>query len=1027
MGQNVLTAFKVSDYQLIGTRKTLNCVNSGRVSFDITGGVFPYYIETYLNTSLLRIDTFPTFQNSGTNVNLPDYKDYYNIESLPAGFFTFIIKDGNNYLLPEITETVKHVYQDFRCNGIAISPTANIHDYNVVQLNFEDINDDTDDLYKYYYDQRYRNISWWEYTYSYNGEPEKDWSNIPPAWNVNDTVTSASKYCDIWNNNYQIKVRVKECGTSECNTTRTVKYNDGLVISLSEIFDEITGCPTDSIKFTVHFKALEATGFFTTPVNCQITHSSSGEIWAQTTIDSREWLWEKVIPRSITGDVLFIEIIDDKNCPLIFGNYEISEPLSTHWNINAFGRVGNSPTDFDQIILECFSEKPPEGTKIELTESPNSNYYHYIATYNRTLNNWSITQDNTGFTVVPEADSKIVMRSYDLVSGNYHWVITDSCDRHDVIQKSFEFFKYEIEDSLTFEERMTCDKKVFLPKLKFVKIRKDGGAAIPLLVHFEVSGAPGGYFPSSGICNQDSITLTKPGNYQVSFKLSEGEDISCYLPPVTITYNYRDLSVTHAYGYVCNNETYLINKIVVIVDSSSGVAPYLFELYNQYGDYITSNTTGIFLDIGASGTIFNVMITDRCGTSYNQEITVTNPELGVEAATAENENVCQGNSIRLHAIDIAEYPLEYLWKGPNNYASLSKDPVINNATLLNKGYYYLYLTGWECAITDSVFINIIPPDTAYIVDTVCLGSRYIKYGFDLAPLCKPDTTYIFYQSGLQTLQYQCDSTVSLFLTVEECAALSIGSIDEICADDPFFVLPFNYKDDNFFYSIQFNTNAQEQGFINIDSGIVIHADYIEIPMPKGNDIQDYVMPHSHYSASIVVDNGGCKSDVLEFPFRISYPSWIIEQKWNDVIALLNDRYNGGYTFSKYEWFKNGVKLEGEYQSYIYILPTLEIGAEYRARLTRTLDGEVFFTCPFVPEYRPGMKVYPSFASQNEPIYIETQQDGNVFVWNLLGQKIAQHQIFKNQVNIINVNKTGFFVLEIVPTSGIKQTFKIIVQ
>ena len=73
------TAFKINDYILIGTRKTFNCKNSGRVSLEIKGGVFPYIIETYLDNSIHRRDTFPTFQNLGTDSLLPDYKNFYNI------------------------------------------------------------------------------------------------------------------------------------------------------------------------------------------------------------------------------------------------------------------------------------------------------------------------------------------------------------------------------------------------------------------------------------------------------------------------------------------------------------------------------------------------------------------------------------------------------------------------------------------------------------------------------------------------------------------------------------------------------------------------------------------------------------------------------------------------------------------------------------------------------------------------------------------------------------------------------------
>jgi hypothetical protein len=496
-----------------------------------------------------------------------------------------------------------------------------------------------------------------------------------------------------------------------------------------------------------------------------------------------------------------------------------------------------------------------------------------------------------------------------------------------------------------------------------------------------------------------------------------------------MNFAYNNLSLKNVYGYACNDGIKKVVKVVATVDSTSGMAPYTFDIYKENGNYITSNTTGIFFNIGAPDSTLLITITDNCGaTISNQRVKITNLESGTKVAFADNTNVCLGNEIRLHGASVVGAHMGYKWTGPDEFSSQSKDPIIDNATINHEGNYILSISGLECLIIDSIYITVILPDTGYIQDFTCRGIRYTNFGFDIEPLDVPDSTYIFYRSGLESTLYRCDSTARLFLTVRDYASFSIDSVGETCADEPYLLLPCNfYNEQKFFYNVHFNEIALQQGFQNVDSGKITHDNYLEIAIPHGINKQDYAVPHNHYTASIFVNNGKCNSRVYDFPVQISYPNWIIEQKWNDVLTLLNDRYNGGYFFSNYEWYKNGEKLEGENGSYIYILPTLDFDAEYRARVTRVSDGEAVFTCPLRPVYRPGMKVYPQLASLNEPIFIETQQSGTVFIWNILGQKVDQYPVLENQINKISINKTGFFILEILTNNNLRETFKVIIK
>ena len=85
-----------------------------------------------------------------------------------------------------------------------------------------------------------------------------------------------------------------------------------------------------------------------------------------------------------------------------------------------------------------------------------------------------------------------------------------------------------------------------------------------------------------------------------------------------------------------------------------------------------------------------------------------------------------------------------------------------------------------------------------------------------------------------------------------------------------------------------------------------------------------------------------------------YPASVFTQKWNDVLAVYNDRYNRGegregYHITAFQWYKDGQPIDGATGSYYYTGPDeqLDFNALYSVLLTRD-DGTVIRSC----EYRP---------------------------------------------------------------------------
>ncbi len=89
--------------------------------------------------------------------------------------------------------------------------------------------------------------------------------------------------------------------------------------------------------------------------------------------------------------------------------------------------------------------------------------------------------------------------------------------------------------------------------------------------------------------------------------------------------------------------------------------------------------------------------------------------------------------------------------------------------------------------------------------------------------------------------------------------------------------------------------------------------------------------------------------MIPFVFELRYANTVIAQRWNDVIALYNTDYNGGYDFVRYQWYKNGQPIEGATLSYLYEPQGLDLTAEYAAMVERSQDGLTLMTCPFTPQ------------------------------------------------------------------------------
>ncbi|MBQ0076384.1 MAG: T9SS type A sorting domain-containing protein, partial [Bacteroidales bacterium] len=281
---------------------------------------------------------------------------------------------------------------------------------------------------------------------------------------------------------------------------------------------------------------------------------------------------------------------------------------------------------------------------------------------------------------------------------------------------------------------------------------------------------------------------------------------------------------------------------------------------------------------------------------------------------------------------------------------------------------------------------------------------------------------------------------TLNLTVEMPTQIVSARLvqDEVCADDDEVQISFIYngaKPSN--YSILFDSRALKEGFTDIHNQPFGEDMLAKIPLPKRTDPAylehaNYIRPDMYYLKMVLESQvcGNSQSDTLSFMVR--YPSWLLEQNWSDVVALLSSTYNGGYQFSQYDWYVNGVRITNAGNSYLYS-KDLRPGDQVYVSATREGENYSITSCPITivkPEadkYPHPILVYPSSAPKKMPcITIQSTEDGQFDVYSQTGQAIQHGTVVAGEQIVTMPAVSGCYILKAATKNGHSTTQKIII-
>ena len=171
------------------------------------------------------------------------------------------------------------------------------------------------------------------------------------------------------------------------------------------------------------------------------------------------------------------------------------------------------------------------------------------------------------------------------------------------------------------------------------------------------------------------------------------------------------------------------------------------------------------------------------------------------------------------------------------------------------------------------------------------------------------------------------------------------------------------------------------------------------------------------------------SDSKSLTIKIPPSSNIFVQRWHDVLAINNNfATNGGYVFTEYEWYKDGVKLPST-KGYIHEPGGLSPTAEYTAVLT-THRGDKITTCPAkITDMKVKSAVYPNPVKRGQSVYVETGLSSGEAVMQLFGASgnfVTSKTLYNPVAEITMPDTPGAYVLQIT-VNGTVKTYKIVVE
>lgn len=317
--------------------------------------------------------------------------------------------------------------------------------------------------------------------------------------------------------------------------------------------------------------------------------------------------------------------------------------------------------------------------------------------------------------------------------------------------------------------------------------------------------------------------------------------------------------------------------------------------------------------------------------------------------------------------------------------------------------------------------------TAEVEEEITAEDEYTMDGQTFTSSTTVDKTYPRQFTG-------CDSLVHYNIKIVTCLHMEMTAPEHgLCTDEQTsFLVPFHVSRGEYSrWEVSFNHDARAAGFRNNMVSETTGA--LQVELPQG------LKPGSGYSMHVkFYDMYECSDREFDIPFTVNYPvSTTFTQKWDDVLALYNDKHNGGYTFYGYQWYKNGEPVHGATGSYYYAKKfepsgVLEGCSVYSVLLTdekgkQLMSCDYQVTCDEQPADEPQIDVDPTLAEENEMLRVRATDDAVLTIYNTVGMPIETVRVKAGENTITAPATQGTFLLKAVFSNGRTHTGRLLVK
>jgi hypothetical protein len=543
-------------------------------------------------------------------------------------------------------------------------------------------------------------------------------------------------------------------------------------------------------------------------------------------------------------------------------------------------------------------------------------------------------------------------------------------------------------------------------------------------------------------------TYTASGDYVYTTVAANGCDSIVTLHLTINPTQYAEESVVACDSYTWNGETYTASGDYVYTTTAANGCDSIVTLHLTINNSEIGETEYITICYGETYT-WNSQTYSASGT-YNITLQNTN---GCDSVVTLQLTVLPEAVTEIETITIENNDLPYTWRGQSytatgQYTDIVKyvttdcdsaiyvldltilttgaieetDTIICESTLpylwydqtLTTNGKYTHIEKYAGTDIDSIqyILNLIVSPTTYGSEeiTILLGDTYHWNGND----------YNISGEYIDTLLniYGCDSVVTLKLTVlDNQVNIRDIQIEEQCADANTVEIIIDVEGtvDSVGLSFDFNNpNIIASGLY--DTIVPMPMDgYLSIPYANIRAGKYEAILAGYFYQRVVF------SENISLTFL--YPSSVLEQRWNDVVAVLAKDYNGGYEFVAFQWYKDGQILAGETRS--YFSEPFEMGSEYSALLTEA-DGTQLMTCPIIIEKHTDITLYPTIVATAQQIHCNVSLEGQLYLYDSTGKLYMHHSLNQGDNYISAPNVAGIYMAKIILLTGEEKDVKILV-